>query len=159
MCAAKSHNDMSYPLSIELSKMPAMFAAARYAWALPNTVLGLMFAILALLSQGRVSLRQGVVEVHGGLVTWLLGRGPPFFGPAQAVTLGHVVLGRSATALDRTRVHERVHVRQYERWGPFFLPAYVLCSLWCKMRGLDPYFDNRFEVEAYRISDGEVEKG
>ena len=50
-------------------------------------------------------------------------------GP-HALTLGHVVLGVSQAALDDTRAHERVHVAQYERWGPLFLPAYLAASGW-----------------------------
>jgi hypothetical protein len=42
-----------------------------------------------------------------------------------AITLGHVVLATTESALKKTRSHERVHVRQYERWGPFFIPAYL----------------------------------
>ena len=65
------------------------------------------------------------------------------------MTLGHVVLGRSLGALDDTRAHERVHVRQCERWGPLFLPAYGLASLAAALRGRNAYLDNRFEREAY----------
>ena len=65
------------------------------------------------------------------------------------MTLGHVVLGRSAAALDVCREHEMVHVRQYERWGPVFIPAYLLCSLVLLMRGRDAYRENPFEREAY----------
>ena len=52
-------------------------------------------------------------------------------------------------ALDRSRAHERVHVRQCERWGPLFIPAYLLASavLWCQ--GRDFYEENPFEREAY----------
>jgi hypothetical protein len=42
-----------------------------------------------------------------------------------------------------------VHVRQYERWGPLFVPAYVLCSAVIWSRGGDAYRDNPFEREAY----------
>ena len=61
------------------------------------------------------------------------------------MTLGHVVLGRNARALEVTRAHERVHVRQYESWGPFFLPAYFLAGAYALAMGRHPYFDNRFE--------------
>jgi hypothetical protein len=64
------------------------------------------------------------------------------------LTLGHVVLARDLPALQQTRAHERVHVRQYERWGPFFLPAYAAASLWALSRGRHPYVDNWFEREA-----------
>jgi hypothetical protein len=43
-----------------------------------------------------------------------------------------------------------VHVRQYETWGPLFLPAYLMASLIAALRGRHFYFDNAFEVEAYR---------
>ena len=49
----------------------------------------------------------------------------------------------------RARDHEHVHVRQYERWGPFMLPAYFLSSFLAWRRGGDYYLDNRFEREAY----------
>ena len=65
------------------------------------------------------------------------------------MTLGHVVLGADQPSLDRTRDHERVHVRQAERWGPAFIPAYLLASIIAWMRGLDPYLDNPFEREAF----------
>ena len=41
--------------------------------------------------------------------------------------------------------------RQCERWGPLFIPAYLLASLWILFnpRGRNPYFDNPFEREAY----------
>ena len=61
----------------------------------------------------------------------------------------HVVLGRDETLLDLTREHERVHVRQCERWGPLFLPAYLLASVLVFLRGGRAYLDNPFEREAY----------
>jgi hypothetical protein len=49
-----------------------------------------------------------------------------------------------------------VHVRQYERWGPLFIPAYFAASGWAWWKGGHAYLDNPFEVEAYRISDGDA---
>jgi hypothetical protein len=72
----------------------------------------------------------------------------PIRGGAAALTIGHVVVARDGEALADTRAHERVHVAQYERWGLFFLPAYVLASLWAAARGRHFYLDNRFEREA-----------
>jgi hypothetical protein len=69
----------------------------------------------------------------------------------SAITLGHVVLGRDRDALHDTRTHERVHVEQYERWGPFFLPLYLLASAWAILCGGHVYFDNRLEQEAWRV--------
>ncbi len=88
-----------------------------------------------------------MLEIHGRRIAGLLNR---LVVPAMAITLGHCVLGQSEAALDVTRIHERVHVRQYQWWGPFFIPAYLLCSLILKFQGRDAYRDNPFEVQAYR---------
>ncbi|MEM7577231.1 MAG: hypothetical protein AAF328_07120 [Planctomycetota bacterium] len=120
----------------------------RYAWASPNTLLGLAFAMLAVCTGGRLTLYRGAIETHGGLVTWWLRHAVPLRGGALAMTLGHVVLGQDPHALHITRSHERVHVRQYERWGPFFLPAYATASFVAALRGQPPYRGNRFEREA-----------
>ena len=122
----------------------------RYVWALPNTALGLTFAPLAWLGRGGVRFVDGVIEIEGGGVRWLLRNATPI-GGAMALTLGHVVLGQSRAALDVSREHERVHVRQYERWGPFFLPAYFAGSAIAAIRGGHFYRDNPFEREAYGI--------
>ncbi len=69
------------------------------------------------------------------------------------MTLGHVVIARTIELHDLTRTHERVHVRQCERWGPLFVPAYLLASLVQWARGRNPYMDNPFEREAYGHAD------
>jgi hypothetical protein len=119
----------------------------RYAWAGPTTLVGLVVAF-ALLGRGRAVLVDGVIEAHSPLLGLALTRLTPLAGGAAAITLGHVVIGRSAHALDTTRAHERVHVRQYERWGPLFVPAYLAAALLALARGGHPYFDNPFEREA-----------
>lgn len=126
-----------------------------YLWVLPGSLVGLVLAPLALLGKGGgVQLVDGVLEAYGGYLPKLLQR--PFWasGPIAAITLGHVVLGCDAATMNRTRKHERVHVRQYERWGPLFIPAYLMASVWIGWRGGNAYLDNPFEVEAYQISDG-----
>jgi hypothetical protein len=127
-----------------------------YLWALPTTTVGLIvYAISGLLSRGtRGRVVAGVLEVHGGLVSWLLTHCTLLKGGASAMTLGHVVLGRDELALDLTRDHERVHVRQCERWGMLFLPAYVLASVIVFLRGGRAYLDNPFEREAYGLTSG-----
>ena len=67
----------------------------------------------------------------------------------MAMTLGHTILGQTEAALDITRDHEHVHVRQYERWGPFFIPAYFAASFYAWFNGGDMYRDNAFEKQAY----------
>jgi hypothetical protein len=106
----------------------------------------MLLALLAL-PGGRWRRVDGVMEASGG---WLVGllRLVPIGGGAAAMTLGHVVLGRDEAALDRTRAHERVHVRQAERWGPLFVPAYLLLAAWLVVRRRHPYLDHPFEIEA-----------
>jgi hypothetical protein len=120
-----------------------------YAWALPTTAVGLIAAALTLLTGGRVRRHTGVLEAHGGFSAFALRRLVPLPGGASAMTLGHVVIARDPACHDRTRTHERVHVRQCERWGPFFFPAYLLASLYLLIRRKDAYHDNPFEREAY----------
>lgn len=121
--------------------------AWRYFWPLPWTAVGLTAALGAALLGARWRLRQGALEVHGGALAAWCRRLP---GPLRfdAITLGHVVLGTDARGLDAVRTHEQVHVRQYERWGPLFVPLYLGSSLWQWWRGGHPYRDNRFEREA-----------
>ena len=120
----------------------------RYAWALPNTILGLLLAPLVWLSRGQLHARDGVLEMCGGALDPLLRYCVPLAGGVDAMTLGHVVIARSRHALDATRGHERVHVRQCECWGPFFLPAYFLASLWAAVNGQGAYHGNYFEQQA-----------
>jgi len=91
----------------------------------------------------------GVIEVHGGAVTFFLRHLTLLRGGAAAMTLGHVVLGVDRAALEFSREHERIHVRQVERWGPLFIPAYAVASFLAWIRGGSAYRDNAFEKEAY----------
>ena len=115
-------------------------------WALPWTLLGLLVGLVVVATGGRARSVAGVIEFCGGLTQWLFARLP--IGPS-AMTLGHVILGRTAAALDVARDHELVHVRRYEPWGPLFAPAYLLCSAVLWFNGKDTYRDNPFEREAY----------
>lgn len=117
-------------------------------WASPWSALGCLLGLLNLLFGGTWQRRGRVLEFEGRFLKWLLGRAP-VIGGAAAMTLGHTVIACSAQDLEWTRAHEFVHVQQYERWGPFFGPAYLLSSLWAWLRGRDPYRDNAFEREAY----------
>jgi len=117
----------------------------RYAWASPTSVLGLLFASVLLVTGACARSVDGVLEVSGG---WLANKLTRISGFA-ALTLGHVVLGHSADCLQRLRVHEHVHVRQAERWGILFAPAYLVAGLWQWVRGRHVYYDNPFELEAF----------
>ena len=129
-----------------------------YVWASPATLLGLVFIPFALVSRGKVRAVCGVIEIHGGLVSLFLQRGVFVSGGIEAITLGHVVLGQDKCSLDRNRKHERVHVTQYERWGPLMIPLYLLSSAAARLRGADPYLDNRFEEEAMAMEACEIKE-
>ncbi len=103
---------------------------------------------MALCTGGSMQRVGPVLEFYGGILPRLLNH-VPIVGGAAAMTLGHVVVARTAAILDQSRKHERVHVRQYERWGPFFVPAYLVCSCWLFIVKRDAYLDNPFEREAY----------
>ena len=109
----------------------------RLLWAGPWSLLGLMLS----LSFRRRRVSRGVVLAEGA--SWPRRLGWRY----RAITFGHVVL--SVDELDPTTFeHELVHVRQYETWGPFFIPAYLLESFWARVRRKHPYSDNRFEIAA-----------
>src|SRR5687767_12188269 len=129
-------------------------SCAAIAWASPWTLFGLVVGgVMLACGSGGVKRSGRVIEFYG--------RGPgrflryfPIVAGASAVTFGHVILARNRTELDACREHELVHVRQYERWGPLFVPAYLLCWLVLNLRGRSGYWDNPFEREAYERSDG-----
>jgi len=112
-------------------------------------MLGLWLLPVALLTGGSFDVVAGVIEIHGGFVRWMLRHCTLLRGGASAMTLGHVVLAQDAMLAKLTRHHERVHVRQAERWGPLFVPAYLIGSLVALLRGQRAYLDNPFEREAY----------
>lgn len=120
----------------------------RYLWVMPNTLMGLLFLPLALLSRGSVKMSRGVLEIHGGAVSWILKKGLLRKGVVSALTLGHVILGIDEDSLAESRNHEMAHVRQYEMLGPFFLPVYLAASLWAWMKGRGAYRGNYFERRA-----------
>lgn len=118
---------------------------SKIIWASPYTIPGLMIGLLGLCTRGRV-LRRWPLEFCDGGVCWLLEQLPSDY--VMAMTLGHVILGRTEAALDISRDHELVHVRQYERWGPFLIPAYFCCFLFLRLQGKDGYRENPFEKQA-----------
>jgi hypothetical protein len=117
-------------------------------WAAPYSALGFVLGLVVVLVGGRMDRCDGALEIGGGRLGRLAARLPP---PLcfSAITLGHVILGIDQATLAAVRAHEQVHVRQYERWGLFFGPAYLLSSAVQLLRGRRPYLDNHFEREAY----------
>lgn len=123
----------------------------RYLWPSPYTALGLLLGALGLLLGGHWRRHLGVMEFFGGRLGAVLARLPQPLA-FSAMTLGHVILALDRSALAQLRRHEHIHVRQYERWGPFFLPAYFLSSFLQLLRGRNPYRENHFERQAYALA-------
>ena len=117
-------------------------------WTFPNTMIGLTVGLAGLLTGGRAQIREGCIEFYGGLVEKGLQK-----LRVSGMTLGHTILGQTKRGLRIVRDHEQVHVRQYERWGPFFLPAYLGWSAWLWSKGQEYYRLNPFEIQAYDIAD------
>jgi hypothetical protein len=120
-------------------------SAITYLWVAPVTLFGLLLALIAYWLGASVKRRFGVLEVAGNTRTPILRSISSRF---EAITLGHVILGRNHGTLTRYRSHEHVHVRQYERWGLLFPVLYVLASFRALLAGKRFYWDNVFEVEA-----------
>lgn len=121
----------------------------KYLWVAPCTAVGALPALLLWAAGASVRRVTGVVEVAfdndrlpGARLLALL--------PFSAITLGHIVLARTHACHTAVRSHERVHVAQYERWGPLFFVLYLGSSAWQLLRGRRPYIDNHFERQARR---------
>lgn len=123
---------------------------ARYLWVAPISVWFLPLALLAKWTGGGYALHTGVLEIWGGWVGRWLDRGIPFLGAVNAVTVGHIVAGVSPQHLRNSRVHERVHVEQFERWGCLFPCVYFIAGVRAQRRGGSFYWDNPYEIEARR---------
>ena len=118
----------------------------KYLWVMPATLVGLVIASIAVLTGGSVQVYSGAIEAWGGFATWvfksLLGRG-------CAMTIGHVIIAQDERSVSRYRLHEHVHIEQYEKWGPLFIPLYLASSVMAWLEGKHFYRDNVFEREAY----------
>ncbi|MEM9367063.1 MAG: hypothetical protein AAGD07_13800 [Planctomycetota bacterium] len=129
----------------------------RVLWASPYTMLGLLIGGIGLCFQGHVRIRGRAIEFYDGGTKWFVQR-LPHGQFALAVTLGHTILGQTDASLDISRKHEAVHVAQYERWGPFMLPANFACSVFMVLTGHRFYRDNPFEREAYDVDGGKHDR-
>ena len=138
---AENHDEFTW-----ISMGQKILKIVQIFWASPNTILGSFVGITGMIFGGKGRIRRGCLEFYGGLVAFLLRRTPI---KAIAMTLGHSILGQTATDLDAARDHEHIHVQQYERWGPFFLPLYFWYSFVLWMQKKEAYRNNPFEKEAY----------
>ncbi len=127
--------------TIDLMADQHRYTPLRYLWAGPWSLVGLL---LSPFFRRRVVVR-GVLLAEGA--GWPRRLGWSY----RAITFGHTIL--SVDELDPdTFEHELVHVRQYERWGPLFVPVYVLASVLARLKGRHHYRDNPFEVSARELA-------
>jgi hypothetical protein len=111
-----------------------------------------MLAAVLLLTGGKVRWRSGALEVSHRQSRTQCSRWACDL-PFRGIVFGHVILAVTAEELRAIGAHERVHVQQYERWGPLFFIAYGLSSLWQLLHARSPYWDNHFEIQARALSD------
>jgi hypothetical protein len=128
--------------------MSRICTAVAILWASPWTLFGLAIGVLGLATGGGGRRTGRTLEFWGGLVAWFL-RVFPLVSGAVAVTFGHTILGRTVADLQRAGSHEMVHVRQYERWGPLFVPVYLFHWVRIWLQGGDCYRDNPLERQAF----------
>jgi len=124
---------------------------AGFLWASPCSMVGVVLAVIPLLAGGRAKWSSGALEVtyrENQARCGRLARELPFRG----IVFGHVILAVTREELRSIGPHERVHVQQYERWGPLFFFVYGASSLWQLIRGRSVYWDNHFEVQARALS-------
>jgi hypothetical protein len=124
---------------------------AKILWAAPCTVVGLAIAVIPLMMGGKVKYSAGALEATYRRTQAGCGRFARRL-PFRGIVFGHVILAVTAEELQSIGPHERVHVKQYERWGPLFFIAYGASSLWQALKRRNPYWDNHFEVQARQQS-------
>src|SRR5690349_19029468 len=117
--------------------MNKLLYAIGFIWALPGTIIGAVLQFIYGINGRRKFNESGVLEVR---VKRIL----PKFAAAQ--TWGVIVFSRIPFKYVRT--HEYAHVLQWMIWGPLFLPAYVLASLWSRIKYGNWYEDNWYERRA-----------
>lgn len=118
-------------------------------WALPLTLIGLLFGIPIVLMRGQMYVIHDTTPallIRGPLADFMLERHP--FGAMCAMAIGHVVIAERQGLTKQILTHELAHVRQGARWGILFPFAYLAASAWAIVRGQDAYWHNVFEVAA-----------
>ena len=143
----KTSNDPKLFAAIFGKRIGSVFSLKVF-WASPWSLGGLAVGVAGILTGGGMRRRGPILEFWGGILPLFL-KYFPFIAGSPVATFGHVVLGRCPRRLDACRPHQLIHVKQYERWGPLFVPAYLTWwfLLWCG--GKRPYYDNPFEREAF----------
>lgn len=139
--------------------MEKMLKCLGYAWALPVTLVGLIYVLLF----NALGWYKWVGVVNDALVWMVLADKSPKWLMKQWTkwgghTIGQVVVMKHALDSDKGRtliVHEMEHVKQCMRLGVFQPLMYGLIYLsikWGCDGSTDPYFSNSFEIAARRAA-------
>ena len=123
----------------------------RLMWASPCSAVGVVLAGIPLLAGGQARWSSGALEVTYRETEESCGRLARML-PFRGIVFGHVILAVTRSELLSIGPHERIHVQQYERWGPLFFFAYGASSVWQFLQGRSVYRDNYFEVQARELS-------
>ena len=92
-----------------------------FLWTLPNTAIGVVLGVFTF----QVPRGAGGVLIFDRSQRGITRLMPRF--NRGAMTVGHVILS-SQPVVGTLLAHEMHHVRQYDRLGPFFIPAYFLLA-------------------------------
>src|SRR5437867_3411040 len=99
--------------------MSSLAKAAKFIWAAPCSVVGVILVAGVLLLGGRAKRSLGTLEFT--LHDWEASSGNWARSLRfRAITFGHVIIAATEQEFTYSRAHELVHVRQYERWGVAF---------------------------------------
>ena len=102
-------------------------------WTSPNTALGLIFGAVSVTLGARAQFGRNALEFLGNPLVALGGKAALVLGNTIHYAPGRgpheLVLRYDRSGWVRLGEHERAHTAQYERWGPFFLPAYAISWL------------------------------
>ena len=120
-------------------------------WASPCSAVGVVLAGICLLAGGQARWSSGALEVTYRETEESCGRLARML-PFRGIVFGHVILAVTRSELLSIGPHERIHVQQYERWGPLFFFAYGASSVWQFLQGRSVYRDNYFEIQARELS-------
>ncbi|MBT1070515.1 hypothetical protein [Pelotalea chapellei] len=120
---------------------------AKLVWVLPCSAVGLVLTAVLLVAGAKVSWSSGALEVTFRDSLADCGRRARDLS-CRGIVFGHVILAVTREELAIIGAHERIHVQQYERWGPLFFLAYGTSSLLQLIHRRSPYWHNHFEIQA-----------
>ena len=93
-----------------------------FVWTSPNTLIGLLLGVCTF---QRPRVADGAIifdRAPRGLTALMLR------ASRVAMTVGFVILS-ARPVTGRLLAHEQHHIRQYEVWGPLFIPVYLVLSI------------------------------